>query len=65
MLFTAGHGTKITNLFYPDLQSLISLTGEGWGVFFLSSCTVLTKVLMEAEEPPEYAAEMFIELKWR
>lgn len=65
VLFTAGNRTKITNLFYPGLQSLISLDGEGWGVFFLSSGAVLTKVLMEAEQPPEHAAETFIELKWK
>lgn len=53
--------TETTNLFYPGLQSLMSLSGEGWDVLFLSSCTVLIKVLMEAEQPPEYAA-MIIEL---
>jgi len=65
VLFTAGNRTKITNLFYPGPQSLISLTGEGWDVFLLLSCTVLTKVLMEVEQPPDYAAEMLIELKWK
>lgn len=65
MLFTAVNRTKITSLFYPGLQTLVTLTGEGWEVFFLSSCTFLTKVLTEAEQPPEYAAETFIELKWK
>lgn len=60
-----GKRIKYTNLFYPGLQSLISLAGEGWDVFLLSSCTVLTKVPMKADQPPEYAAETFTELKWK
>lgn len=64
-LFTAGNRTKITDLFHPSLQALMSHAGEPWDVFSLSSCTVLTEVLMEAEQPPKYAAEMFIQLKWK
>lgn len=65
ILFTAGSGAEINSLFHPGLQSLTSLTEEGRHVFFLACCTVVTEVLTEAEQPPEYAAERFIELKWR
>ena len=65
ILLTAGSQDEINNLFHPGLQALTSLTAEGRHVFFLSCCTVVTEVLMEAEQPPEYPAEMFIELKWK
>lgn len=65
ILLTAGSQDEINNLFHPGLQALTSLTAEGRHVFFLSCCTVVTEVLMEAEQPPEYPAEMFIELQWK
>lgn len=65
ILFAAGSQAEFKNLFHPGLQALTSLAAEGRNVFFLSCCTVVTKVWMEAEQPPEYPAEMFIELKWK
>lgn len=55
----------ITSAFHHSPQPLMSLTGECWDVFLLSSWTVLTEVLMEAEQLPKCAAETFIELKWK
>lgn len=65
ILLTAGSRAEINNLLHPGLQPLTSLPAEGRNVFFLSWCTVVTEVLMEAEQPPVCATERFIELKWK
>lgn len=65
LILSQSSGSLIIDAFHHSPRPLMSLTGECWDVFLLSSWTILTKILMEAEQLPECNAEMFIELKWK